>query len=64
MYVEVVNDTETLLPSVIIEHGGNSIQEKITLTQFKPKEVRTVVLKEALIKSHKFWQRQISRIKA
>lgn len=44
LYVEVVNDTETLLPSVIIEHGGNSIQEKITLTQFKPKEVRTVVL--------------------
>jgi len=44
MYVEVFNDTDTLLPSVIVEHGGNGIQEKITLTQFKPQEVRTVAL--------------------
>ena len=44
MYVEILNDTQTTFPSVIIEHGGNGIQEKITLTQFKPQEVRTVAL--------------------
>lgn len=44
MYVEIFNDTETLFPSVVIEHGGNGIQEKITLTQFKPQEVRIVAL--------------------
>ena len=44
LYVEVVNETDELLPSVIIEHGGNGLQEKITLVQFKAKEVRTVVL--------------------
>ncbi len=44
MYVEVLNDTETIFPSVIIEHGGNGIQEKIILTQFKPQEVRIVAL--------------------
>ena len=44
LYVEIINDTDELLPSVIIDHGGNALQEKITLLQIKPKEVRTVVL--------------------
>jgi len=44
LYVEIINDTDELLPSVIIDHGGNALQEKISLLQLKPKEVRTVVL--------------------
>ncbi|HIO96851.1 MAG TPA: hypothetical protein EYG71_02885 [Leucothrix sp.] len=42
--MEIINDTDELLPSVIIDHGGNALQEKISLLQLKPKEVRTVVL--------------------
>ncbi len=44
LYVEVVNETDEILPSVIIEHGGNGLQEKISLIQLKPKEVRIVAI--------------------
>lgn len=44
MYVEIINETEDVLPSVVIDHGSSGLQENITLVQFKPKEVRTVAL--------------------
>ena len=44
MYVEIINDTDKLLSSVVIDHGSAGLQENITLVQFKPKEVRTVAL--------------------
>lgn len=44
LYVELVNDTEKLIPSVIIEHGSAGLQEKIILVQLKPKESRIVAL--------------------
>ncbi len=44
LYVELVNDTEVLIPSVIIEHGSSGLQEKITLVQLKSKESRILAL--------------------
>ena len=44
LYVELVNGTEALIPSVIIEHGSGDLQEKITVVQLKPKESRTLAL--------------------
>lgn len=44
LFVEILNDTDTLIPSVIIEHGNANLQEKITLVQLKPKETRIIVL--------------------
>jgi hypothetical protein len=44
LYVEVVNDTDKLIPSVIIEHGRSGLQEKITLVQLRPKESRVLAL--------------------
>ncbi|MCF6189322.1 MAG: hypothetical protein L3J51_02455 [Cocleimonas sp.] len=44
LYVELVNGTDLLIPSVVIEHGGGGLQEKITVTQLKPKEVRVLAL--------------------
>ncbi len=44
LFVEIVNDTEALIPSVIIEHGNANLQEKITLVQLRPRETRIIVL--------------------
>ncbi len=44
LYVELVNATETIIPSVIIEHGSAGLQEKIIVVQLKPKESRLLVL--------------------
>jgi len=44
LYVEVVNGTDALLPSVVIEHGSAGLQEKITVVQLKPQESRTLAL--------------------
>ena len=44
LYVEVVNDTDTLIPSVVIEHGSAGLQEKITLVQLKREESRVLAL--------------------
>lgn len=44
MYVEIVNDTQKLIPSVIIEHGSAGLQEKIMLLQLNPKESRIIAL--------------------
>ena len=44
LYVELVNDTQELIPSVIIEHGSAGLQEKITVVQLKSKEVRMLAL--------------------
>ncbi|MCK5662133.1 MAG: hypothetical protein KAI17_01535, partial [Thiotrichaceae bacterium] len=44
LYVELVNATELLIPSVIIEHGSAGLQEKITLVQLKSKESRVLAL--------------------
>lgn len=44
LYVELVNGTEALIPSVIIEHGSGGLQEKITVVQLNPKESRVLAL--------------------
>lgn len=44
MYVEIVNDTEKLIPSVIIEHGSTGLQEQIMLVQLRSKESRIIAL--------------------
>jgi len=44
MYVELVNDTEEIIPSVEIEHGSVGLQEKIMVLRLKPKERRTLAL--------------------
>jgi len=44
LYVEVVNGTDALIPSVVIEHGSAGLQEKITVVQLKPKESRILAL--------------------
>lgn len=44
MYVEIINETDDILPSVVIDHGSSGLQESITLVQLKPKEIRTVAL--------------------
>lgn len=44
MFVELANETESLIPSVIIEHGSGGLQEKITIVQLNPEETRTIAL--------------------
>jgi len=44
LFVEIVNDTEALIPSVVIEHGNANLQEKITLVQLQSKETRVIAL--------------------
>ena len=44
LYVELLNDTNTLIPSVIIEFGSSKLQQKITILQLKPKETRIVAI--------------------
>ena len=44
LYVELYNDTDALIPSVIIEHGNAGLQEKIIIVQFKAKERRLIAL--------------------
>jgi len=44
LYVELINGTEALIPSVIIEHGSGDLQEKITVVQLTPKESRILAL--------------------
>ena len=44
LFVELVNDTEDLIPSVILEHGKAGLQEKITIVQLKAKESRMIAL--------------------
>ena len=44
LYVELVNETDSMVPSVVIEHGGGGLQEKITIVQLKAKETRVLAL--------------------
>jgi hypothetical protein len=44
LYVELYNETETVIPSVVIEHGNANTQEKIMALQLGAKERRIVVL--------------------
>ncbi len=44
LYVEVVNGTNTLIPTVVIEHGRTGLQEKITIVRLKPRESRVIAL--------------------
>ncbi len=44
LFVELVNDTDSLVPSVIIEHGNGNLQEKIMIVQLKSKETRVIAL--------------------
>ncbi len=44
LYVELYNDTDQLIPSVIIEHGNANLQEKITVVQLKSKQRRYIML--------------------
>jgi len=44
LYVEVLNDTDAMIPSVIIEFGSSKLQQKIMLLQLEPKETRTVAI--------------------
>ncbi|MCK5918960.1 MAG: hypothetical protein KAG34_11060 [Cocleimonas sp.] len=44
VFVEVVNATQKLIPSVIIEHGNYQLQEKISMVQLRAGEKRIVAL--------------------
>jgi len=44
LYVELLNDTDALIPSVVIEFGSSKLQQKITILQLKPKETRIVAI--------------------
>ena len=44
LFVEVLNQTDKLIPSVVIEHGKSGLQEKIMLLQLAPQESRTIAL--------------------
>ena len=44
LYVELVNDTDALIPSVVIEHGSANLQERISVVQLKPQESRVIAL--------------------
>ncbi|MEE9325742.1 MAG: hypothetical protein V3U71_00500 [Cocleimonas sp.] len=44
MYIELFNETEEVIPSIEIEHGGNALQEKIMVLRLKPNESRLLVL--------------------
>lgn len=44
LFVELYNETDSLVPSVVIEHGNGNLQEKIIIVQLKPKETRILAL--------------------
>lgn len=44
LYVEIVNDTKSIIPSVVIEHGTPNLQEKVMLVRIKPNEQRVITL--------------------
>ena len=44
LYVELYNETDSLIPSVIIEHGNGNLQEKIIIVQLQAKETRVLAL--------------------
>ena len=44
LFVEIVNATQKLIPSVIIEHGNYQLQEKITVVQLHAGEKRIITL--------------------
>lgn len=44
LYVELYNKTDTLIPSVVIEHGNLKLQERIQTFQLRPSERRIVML--------------------
>ena len=44
LYVEVINSTDTLIPTVVIEHGRTGLQEKIIIVRLKPQERRVIAL--------------------
>lgn len=44
VFVELFNNSQNLIPSVIIEHGNDSLQEKITVVQLRAGEKRIIAL--------------------
>jgi len=44
VFVEIFNATHKLIPSVIIEHGGYQLQEKISIVQLQAGEKRIIAL--------------------
>jgi hypothetical protein len=44
VFVELVNATHRLIPSVIIEHGNHQLQEKISIMQLRAGEKRIIAL--------------------
>ncbi|MCK5811159.1 MAG: hypothetical protein KAH00_08710 [Cocleimonas sp.] len=44
VFVEVVNATHKLIPSVVIEHGNDQVQEKILIVQLRAGEKRIIAL--------------------
>ena len=44
VFVELVNATHTLIPSVIIQHGNHQLQEKISIVQLRAGEKRIIAL--------------------
>lgn len=44
VFVELFNSTNKLIPSVIIEHGNDQLQEKITVVQLRAGEKRIIAL--------------------
>lgn len=44
IFVDIYNQTDKILPSVVIEHGNINTQEKIQSIQIKPQEHRIIAL--------------------
>ncbi len=44
VFVELVNATNKLIPSVIIEYGNDQLQEKISIVQLRAGEKRIIAL--------------------
>ena len=44
VFVEVENATDKLIPSVVIEHGNDQVQEKILIVQLRVGEKRIIAL--------------------
>lgn len=44
IYVDIYNETDEVIPSVVIEHGNVNTQEKIQSIQIQPKEHRIIAL--------------------
>jgi hypothetical protein len=44
IYVDIYNETEEVIPSVVIEHGNVNTQEKIQSIQIQPQEHRIIAL--------------------